>query len=94
MISTFNLLKIFSKKAMPIFLNYSEVEVNRIASLVINNSLINEIGTKVVFDDLFVVKEDKTVPDGYIDRINQSVSNKFTMSNLFIKYNIYEKLVK
>lgn len=59
-ISIFNLLKIFSKKAMPIFLNYSEIEVNRIASLVINNSLINEIGTKVIFDDLFVVKEDKS----------------------------------
>ncbi len=58
-ISIIYVLKIFNERALPIFLNYSEIEVNRIASLVINNSLINEIGTKVVFDDLFIVKEDK-----------------------------------
>ena len=58
-ISVIYLLNFFSKKAIPIFLDYSEVEVKRIASLIVNNSLINEVGTKVVFDDLFVVKEDK-----------------------------------
>ena len=58
-ISVIYLLNLFSKKAIPIFLNYSEIEVKRIASLIVNNSLINEVGTKVVFDDLFVVKEDK-----------------------------------
>ena len=58
-ISIVYILKLFSQKALPIFLDYSEVEVNRIASLVINNSIINEIGTKVVFDDLFIIKEDK-----------------------------------
>jgi sporulation protein YunB len=58
LISIVYILKLFSQKALPIFLDYSEVEVNRIASLVINNSIINEIGTKVVFDDLFIIKED------------------------------------
>jgi len=58
-ISSIYLLNLFSKKAIPIFLNYSEIEVKRVASLIVNNSLINEVGTKVVFDDLFVVKEDK-----------------------------------
>lgn len=74
-ISIFYLLKIFSSKALPIFLDYSEVEVNRIASLVINNSLINEIGTKVVFDDLFVIKEDKSGNIVSMD-INSSKVNK------------------
>jgi len=58
-ISITHILKIFNERALPIFLEYSEVEVNRIASLVINNSLINEVGTKIVFDDLFIIKEDK-----------------------------------
>lgn len=58
-ISIICVLNLFSKKAVPVFLNYSEIEVKRIASLIVNNSLINEVGTKVVFDDLFVVKEDK-----------------------------------
>lgn len=58
-ISIIYVLKIFSDKALPIFVNYSEIEVKRIATLLINNTLINEVGTNVVFDDLFVIKEDK-----------------------------------
>lgn len=30
----------------------------------------------------------------YVSEINTSVANKFTMSQSFLKYNIYEKLVK
>ena len=52
------ILKIFSEKAVPIFLEYSEIEVNRIASLVINNSVMNGIGLNITLEDLFVVKED------------------------------------
>ena len=51
-------LNFFSKKAIPIFLDYSELEVKRIASLIINNSVINGIGANITIDDLFVVKED------------------------------------
>lgn len=58
-ISIIYALKIFSNKALPIFINYSELEVKRIATLLINNTLINEVGTNVVFDDLFITKEDK-----------------------------------
>ncbi len=59
-----------------------------------DRSWVTDYGTYFAADKKFVSKENKTMPDGYIDRINQSVSNKFTMSNLFIKHNIYEKLVK
>lgn len=51
-------LNFFSKKAIPIFLDYSELEVKRIASLIINNSVINGIGSNITIDDLFVIKED------------------------------------
>ena len=59
-----------------------------------DRSWVTDYGTYFAADKKFVAKEDKIVPDGYIDRINQSVSNKFTMSNLFIKHNIYKDLVK
>lgn len=52
-------LKIFSEKALPIFINYSEVEVKRIATLVINNTLMNEVGASVTFNDLFITNEDE-----------------------------------
>lgn len=51
-------LNFFDKKAIPIFLDYSEIEVKRIASLIINNSVINGIGENITIDDLFVIKED------------------------------------
>ena len=57
-ISIIYVLNFFSKKAIPIFLDYSELEVKRIASLVINNSVINGIGSNITIDDLFVIKED------------------------------------
>lgn len=59
-----------------------------------DRSWVTDYGTYFAADEKFVAKENATIKDGYIDRINKSVSNKFTMSNLFIKYNIYEKLVK
>jgi len=59
-----------------------------------DRSWVSDFGTYFAADEKFVAKENVNIPDGYVDIINQSVSNKFTMSNLFIKYNIYEKLVK
>ena len=59
-----------------------------------DRSWVTDYGTYFAADKKFVSKENKDVPDGYLDRINQSVSNKFTMSNLFIKHNIYENLIK
>lgn len=58
-VSVIYVLKIFSEKALPIFLEYSEIEVKRIASLVINNSVINGVGSNITLEDLFIVKEDK-----------------------------------
>ena len=60
MFSTMYLLNVFNKKAVPIFLEYSEIEVNRVASLVINNSIMNGIGSNITLEDLFVIKEDSS----------------------------------
>ena len=59
-----------------------------------DRSWVTDYGTYFASDEKFVVKENKTVPEGYLDRINLIVLNKFTMSNLFIKHNIYEKIVE
>ena len=58
-----------------------------------DRSWVTDYGTYFAADERFVAKENVSIPEGYVDIVNQSVSNKFTMSNLFIKYNIYEKLV-
>jgi len=78
-ISIIYLLNIFSKKALPIFLEYSEIEVKRIASLVINNTVMNEVGKDVTIDDLFVIKEDKTGEIISMD-VNPSKANELLVN--------------
>jgi len=57
-ISIIYILNIFNKKALPIFLEYSELEVKRVATLIINNSIMNGVGKDITITDLFVIKED------------------------------------
>ena len=78
-ISIIYLLNVFSKKALPIFLEYSEIEVKRIASLVINNTVMNEVGKGVTIDDLFVIKEDKNGEIISMD-VNPSKANELLVN--------------
>lgn len=77
-ITVFYILKIFSEKAIPVFLEYSEIEVKRIATLIINNSIMNNIGTDVELNDLFILKTDN---DGNIisTDVNSSEVNKILL---------------
>lgn len=59
-----------------------------------DRSWVTDYGTYFAADQKFVAKENRDIADGYIERINGVVSNKFTMSNLFIKHNIYKEIVK
>lgn len=58
-----------------------------------NRSWVSDYGTYFSSQNKFVPKENMIVEDGYIEKINDEVANKFTMSNLFIKYDIYNKLL-
>lgn len=78
-------LKIFSEKALPIFINYSEIEAKRIATLIINNSLMNEVGTNITFDDLFITKEN----DGKI--ISMDINSAKANQLLFNANNVLEQ---
>ena len=59
-----------------------------------NRSWVSDYGTYFSAQNKFVPKDNVTIEDGYVKEINKQVSNKFTMSNLFIKYDIYNKLIK
>ena len=59
-----------------------------------NRSWVSDKGTYFSAQNKFVPKDNVTIEDGYVKEINKQVSNKFTMSNLFIKYDIYNKLTK
>ena len=59
-----------------------------------NRSWVSDYGTYFSSGKEFVPKENVEIPEDYVSEINRSVANKFTMSQSFLKYNIYEKLVK
>lgn len=81
-IVTLYILNIFSKKAIPILMDYSKVEVKKIATTLINNAVINEVAKNITIDDLFIIKYSD---EGKI--ISMDVNSK-TTNNLLIKSNM------
>ena len=79
-IAIFYVLKTFSEKAIPIFLEYSKIEVERIATLIINNSIMNNIGTDVQLNDLFILKTDNNGNIISMD-VNSSEVNKLLLKS-------------
>ena len=59
-----------------------------------NRSWVSDYGTYFSSQKNFVPNSDTLIEDNYVTNINKSVANKFTMSNLFVKYNIYENIIK
>ena len=59
-----------------------------------NRSWVSDYGTYFSTDKKFVPKDNVEIEENYVSNMNKSVANKFTMSQSFLKYNIYEKLVK
>ena len=59
-----------------------------------NRSWVSDYGTYFSSGKEFVPKENVEIPEDYVGKMNREVANKFTMSQSFLKYNIYEKLVK
>ena len=59
-----------------------------------NRSWVSDYGTYFSSGKEFVPKENVEIPEDYVGEMNREVANKFTMSQSFLKYNIYEKLVK
>lgn len=52
------LFNLFNKKAIPQFLSYSEVQTKRIVSLIINNTISEEIANNINIEDLFITTKD------------------------------------
>ena len=59
-----------------------------------NRSWVSDYGTYFAKSKQFVSNGNGEVDENYVSQINKSVANKFTMSQSFLKYDIYERLVK
>jgi len=58
-----------------------------------NRSWVSDYGTYYSATDTFVKKEDKKIPDNYIEKTNQLVANRINMSKLIIEKDYYKKVV-
>lgn len=59
-----------------------------------NRSWVSDYGTYFAKSKEFVPNGNGEVDENYVSDMNKSVANKFTMSQSFLKYDIYERLVK
>lgn len=59
-ILAFVFLKIINNKVMPIYLNYTEVEMKRLVTTVINKSITDDLIQKLNMNNLFIVKNDES----------------------------------
>lgn len=77
-ISIIYIFKIFNEKALPLFIEYSEVEVKKIISSLISNSVNNEVANNIDKDILITTYDN----DGNITSIdfNSSSVNKLLVS--------------
>lgn len=57
-IFTFIILVFLSNKVMPFYMNYSEAEMKRVVTTVINKSVTEEVTNQLEVDSLFVLKKE------------------------------------
>ena len=66
-IFTFIILVFLSNKVMPFYMNYSEAEMKRVVTTVINKSVTEEVTNQLEVDSLFVLKkENDNIVSSYI----------------------------
>lgn len=71
-ISVIYILKIFNDKALPHFLNYSEIETQKIITSVISSTVTREIANDISMTDLFITTKDNS---GNIKSIDFNTKN-------------------
>ena len=61
------LIKIFYDKAMPLFLEYSSIETDKLISLIVSSKVTEEVSNNIDIDKLFIMSKDS---DGNIKSID------------------------
>lgn len=79
-ISIVYILKIFNEKALPQFINYSEIETKKIVSNIISNTVTEEITNNINMDDIFITLKDSNGDIQSID-FNSSEVNKILVNS-------------
>lgn len=81
-IISFILLSLLNNKVMPIYMNYSEGEMKRVVTTVINKSITEDLTNQFDIGELFIIKTDESTKTTIVDfdpvilnRVMSSISN-------------------
>ena len=87
-ISIIYLINVFNNKAIPLLISYSEVEINKIVSLIITTTITNEITNKISMDDLFITINDSNGDIESIDFNSAKVNELLTLASKSVRTNL------
>ncbi|MBQ9072037.1 MAG: sporulation protein YunB [Bacilli bacterium] len=82
------LLKLFNERAIPQFISYSEVQTERIVSLIINNTISEEVANNIDMDDLFITTKNSEGDIKSIDFNTISVNTLLSKTEKMLEKNL------
>lgn len=87
-ISIYYVFKIFNQKALPIFMEYSELETKKIVSLVVTSTITEEIAKNTIMDDLFITSYNSSGDINTIDFNSSNVNLLLTKASRLVEQNL------
>lgn len=81
-------IKLFNKKAMPLFIEYSTIEVNKLVSLVVSSKVTEAIKNNMNPDDLFIISKDTNGNIKSIDFNSRVVNDLLIKSSKVAEQNL------
>jgi len=88
LITTVFLIDIVGKKINPIFLNYAQIETNKIATMIVKDAINERVINKINLDDLFIISKTETGEIQTVDFNSVIVNEVLSASTLAIQEKI------
>lgn len=87
-ISISYVFKVFNEKALPIFMEYSELETKKIVSLIVTTTITEEVAKNTIMDDLFITSLDNNGNINTIDFNSSNVNLLLTRASKLVDQNL------
>ena len=87
-VSIFYIFKIFNEKALPQLISYSEIETKKIVSILVSNTIIEEISNNTDINNFFITTKDNKGDIQSIDFNTSEVNKILNKSSKLVEQNL------
>lgn len=87
-ISTIYIFKIFNEKSLPQLISYSEIETKKIVSILVSNTIIEEISNNTNINNFFITTKDNNGDIQSIDFNTSEVNKILNKSSKLVEQNL------